>query len=230
MRTVVLWDIDGTLLTTTGTGLAAWEGALAEVCGVEGRLDGAWMHGLTDVQIARELLARSGGDAARVDSLVGAYERRLPAAIAGPRGHVLPNVLAILADLRARPQVDSLLLTGNTRAGAAAKLARYGLTHAFRDGAFADGCADRVEVARRAHALATAGGPARLFVVGDTPHDIHCARVIGARAIAVATGRFARAELEAHEPWRALDELPAPDEFARLLELPPQQEQTPHAL
>jgi phosphoglycolate phosphatase len=55
-------------------------------------------------------------------------------------------------------------------------------------------------------------------VIGDTPHDIHCANAIGARTIAVTTGGYTADELEPHRPWRIFAELPAPDEFVRLLD------------
>jgi ribonucleotide monophosphatase NagD (HAD superfamily) len=57
-----------------------------------------------------------------------------------------------------------------------------------------------------------------VFVVGDTPHDIECANAIGARTVAVATGGYTLDELESHHPWRAFDELPAAEEFARLID------------
>lgn len=227
MRTAVFWDIDGTLLTTLGAGVHAWEGALAEIAGLDAVLDTAWMQGLTDVQIARELLARNGSHAEAL-ALVAAYERRLPDALLRREGRVLPNVHSILDDLARRPLVESLLLTGNTRAGAAAKFARYGLEGRFPDGAFADGCSDRVEIAQKAAKLAERAGAARMFVVGDTPHDVACANAIGARCVAVATGRHARDDLAACGAWLALDTLPAPKEFARLLELPPLAETPSH--
>jgi phosphoglycolate phosphatase-like HAD superfamily hydrolase len=57
-----------------------------------------------------------------------------------------------------------------------------------------------------------------VFVVGDTPHDIHCANAIGARTVAVATGGYTLEELETHRPWRAFAELPPADEFVRLID------------
>jgi phosphoglycolate phosphatase len=57
-----------------------------------------------------------------------------------------------------------------------------------------------------------------VFVVGDTPHDVECARAIGARTIAVATGGYTLDELRAYDPWRAFDELPPPEEFVTLID------------
>ena len=122
-------------------------------------------------------------------------------------------------------QVRSYLLTGNTRGGARAKLSYYGLAEYFADGAFAEDTGDRASIARRALDLARRSGPIaeeRLFVIGDTPHDIHCANAIAARTIAVATGPYSVDELAAEGAWHALAQLPAPDDFFTLIERPGQ--------
>ena len=76
------------------------------------------------------------------------------------------------------------------------------------------------------HALARAtahhGGkiafaPENIWVIGDTPHDIDCANAIGARTIAVATGGYSLAELQAHGAWRVLEQLPPPNEFLAMI-------------
>jgi phosphoglycolate phosphatase-like HAD superfamily hydrolase len=134
---------------------------------------------------------------------------------------VLPNVREILEHLADRQEIRSYLLTGNTRAGARAKLTHYDLIHFFPDGAFAEDAGERAAIASRALELARRAGPVidhRVFVIGDTPHDIHCARAIGARTIAVATGGYSIDELREHDPWRVFAELPPPDVFERLLQ------------
>jgi phosphoglycolate phosphatase-like HAD superfamily hydrolase len=130
---------------------------------------------------------------------------------------VLPNVRAILERLRSCPEVYSFLLTGNTRAGAKAKLSHYQLESFFSDGAFSDDTADRPSIARNAMTLARSRfGPVRaerVFVVGDTPHDIRCGQAIGARVIAVATGGYSVEDLRPLEPWWLLEQLPGADAF-----------------
>jgi phosphoglycolate phosphatase-like HAD superfamily hydrolase len=133
----------------------------------------------------------------------------------------MPNVREILEHLRERPDVRSYLLTGNTRAGALAKLTHYNLTQFFPDGAFAEDTGDRGSIARRALALAKLNGDVdekRTFVIGDTPHDVECARAIDARTIAVATGGYTFDELQAHQPWCVLRELPQVYEFMKLID------------
>jgi phosphoglycolate phosphatase-like HAD superfamily hydrolase len=222
---VIFWDIDGTLLTTARAGVHAWEEALREIAGTAVSLERFDTAGHPDHGIAWRLLSeyigRSQASEAEVQALVRAYEDRLPSALHHRRGQVLPNVRAILTRLASEPGACSLLLTGNTRRGAAAKLAHYGLLEFFSDGAYSERHCDRSDIARAALERAIAGGcavePARVFVVGDTPHDIRCAHAIGARAIAVATGRHSAAELRASAAWRVVPQLPSPDSFLALL-------------
>ena len=132
---------------------------------------------------------------------------------------MLPNVREILEHLTGRSDVRSYLLTGNTRAGATAKLTHYDLIQFFPDGAFAEDAGARSSIASRALNLARQTGAVsdgRVFVIGDTPHDIECARAIDARTIAVATGGYSVDELKEHEPWRVFAELPPPQDFMRL--------------
>jgi phosphoglycolate phosphatase-like HAD superfamily hydrolase len=119
--------------------------------------------------------------------------------------------------------VVSLLLTGNTAAGARAKLAHYGLGDYFLWGAFADGAPDRAAIAHRALTLVrkiTGAHPSleRTYVIGDTPRDILCAQAIGARAIAVASGTYGAEELERYRPWWVLESLPEPETFLKRLD------------
>jgi phosphoglycolate phosphatase len=104
------------------------------------------------------------------------------------------------------------LLTGNVRAGARVKLGHFGLYDHFAFGGFGDHHLDRDEVAREALAEVERRfngrhSPERIWVVGDTPLDIRCARAIGARAVAVATGWHSEEELTAHGPDLFLTDL-----------------------
>ena len=219
----VFWDIDGTLLTTARAGIFAWEEATEAVLGE--RIDMSTMQtsGLTDAEIARELcLSRGAGDGA-AGALLAAYERLLPERLGWRQGHVLPNVRENLEALHPRDDVVNMLLTGNVAGGAEAKLRHYGLWEFFAEtgGAFSVEGSDRPSIARAARALLSEGHDAEdTYVVGDTPHDISCGKHIEARTVAVATGpAYTLAELQAYEPWLALEELPGPDEFLALLGL-----------
>ena len=217
MTTVIFWDIDGTLLTTARAGIHAWEAAVEAATGKPSDLSHFQTAGLTDVDIARRLAADQGLDPAVAPELLGTYEARLAGCLSRRAGTVLPNVRAILERLRGRSDVHSALLTGNTRAGAAAKLQHYGLAEFFEGGAFADGAEDRATIARAAlsQARSILGHLAadRVYVIGDTPHDVSCGKAIGARVVAVATGGYTLDQLRATEPWWLLPSLPEPDVF-----------------
>ena len=228
MTHVLFWDIDGTLLTTARAGVYALEQAAEDLLERPVSLQEMRTGGLTDAQIAATVLEAQGADAEpeRVAEFLRAYEGHLPDRLGWRQGTVLDGVEAILDDVAQRPGVSSLLLTGNTPAGAAAKLSHYGLDRHLRDGGFCADGDDREAIAARAWELAAerAGGeldPALSYVIGDTPHDVRCAGTIGVRAVAVASGPFTREELEASGAWLVLDALPDPERFAELLELPP---------
>jgi phosphoglycolate phosphatase-like HAD superfamily hydrolase len=224
MSTVLFWDIDGTLLSTGGAGRHAWEGAAAALTGRPVDFSTRKTAGHTDVEIAASIAEEIGlaPTPEHVLALLRGYESRLAEVLPLRAGRVLPGVREILEHLRGRPDVVSMLLTGNTAAGARAKLTYYGLDGYFTHGAFADGAVDRPAIARRAMEIAgsvlgTPALPARSFVIGDTPRDIHCARAIGARAVAVASGTYTVADLRTHEPWWVIERLPEPAAFLERL-------------
>jgi phosphoglycolate phosphatase len=223
----LFWDIDGTLLTTAGAGMAAWRHAATEVAGTPVDLSGLSTRGLTDIQVAQTIgrCVAAGVDVWDETALIRCYEARLAVDLPKGSGHVLPGVRDILDALRTRDDVALLLLTGNTRAGAATKLALYGLAEYFVGGAFCDGTRDRSHVARNAVGVARGlfgdrFSSSRAIVIGDTPHDIRCAAAIGVRALAVASNAYSVSDLAFHAPWCVIDRLPSPDDFAALVGLP----------
>jgi phosphoglycolate phosphatase-like HAD superfamily hydrolase len=226
-KVVLMWDIDGTLLTTGRAGIGAWQEAVAEITGTSIDMSALVTAGLTDAHIAATVLEVAGvtpnGDL--VAATLRAYEQRLPEALHSRVGAVLPGVADVLGDLAVRARALCLLLTGNTPAGAAAKLSHYGISPYFpHGGAFCDGPGARREIAARALARATEmvgapPSPEHVYVIGDTPHDIDCGDSIGARTIAVASGDYSCESLSAHRPWAAVETIPEPDRFRALVGL-----------
>jgi phosphoglycolate phosphatase len=222
---VLFWDIDGTLLTTARAGVFALEDAAREVCGAKPDFQALHTAGLTDAEVAALAIENCGGVSSEdvVDAFLRAYERRLPDSLHRRKGQVMPGIVAVLDHLAERDDVTSLLLTGNTEAGARAKLAHYGLDGYFDGGAFCVDTSGRESIARRARELAEERlgelGDDRLFVIGDTPHDIRAGKAIGARTVALGTGPVPFDELLSHEPWLALERLPAPERFVEQLGL-----------
>jgi phosphoglycolate phosphatase-like HAD superfamily hydrolase len=222
--TVLFWDIDGTLLTTGKAGVPAWEEAVRETTGKSFKLSSIRVPGLTDYQIAVRTFEMLGVPITDglLEGMVRRYEEMLPSTLPLKQGSVLPHVREILEFLRPMADVRSYLLTGNTRAGATAKLTHYDLARYFPDGAFAEDSGSRASIATRALELARRHDPVRadeVLVIGDTPHDIECAAAIDARTIAVATGGYTVEELAMHKPWRVFETLPPPPEFVQLLSL-----------
>jgi phosphoglycolate phosphatase len=222
---VLFWDIDGTLLTTKRAGLFALEEAAREVCGAAPDFGSLQTAGLTDHEVAVLAIRECGGEASpeAASALLRAYERHLPERLGWRRGGPLPGVVEILEALEGRDDLVSLLLTGNTAAGAKAKLEHYGLARFFAGGAFCVDGDDRPGIARRALTVAAehAGSisPESTYVIGDTPHDIRCGQEIGARTVAVASGTYGLDELERCDPWLAVERLPDPARFIELLVL-----------
>lgn len=226
LATVLLWDVDGTLLTTDRAGVPALADAVDEVYGERVDLSGLVTAGLTDAEVAALVIERCGRTphATDVQRFLRAYERRLPGRLREGRGRPLPGVLSVLEALAGQQDVASLLLTGNTEAGATAKLIHYGLDGYFGDGCFCRDTESRVEIAHRARRLAERlAGPAlpreSVYVIGDTPHDVRCGRAIGARTVGVASGPVTRDELATAEPWLLLPRLPEPARFMELLQI-----------
>ena len=222
-KVVLFWDLDGTLLTTGRAGMYAFEEAVTEVTGVACDLQDLTTAGLTDWGVATLVLEHSGQEATpeRIDAVLRAYERRLPDSLPRRTGRVLDGVREALEDLAGDERVHSYLLTGNTPAGARAKLRHYDLDGFFPDGegAFSIDDAERAEIARRA--IAAAPAEEQAYVIGDTPADVACGTAIGARTIAVTSGWHSREELAACDPWIVLDRIPEPAEFRRLVGLEP---------
>ncbi len=222
---VLLWDLDGTLLTTARAGVFALEEAAEAVLGTEVDLQDMHTSGMTDAQIAELILDGRGEGPADVDRFLELYGGALPRHLPRRRGHVMPGVREALEDLDGDDRVLSLLLTGNIRAGAEAKLRHYGLADLIDDGAFCVGPGERTLIARAAveeaeRRLGAAPDPDRTYVIGDTPRDIECALALGLRSIGVATGQYRVDELEQAGAWRAFHRLPAPPELRALVGVP----------
>jgi phosphoglycolate phosphatase len=202
---VLLFDIDGTLIRSGGAGKLAMEGALTAAFGVPEVIDRVNYAGRTDPGIAHDLLTLHGiaPTPENLQKLQAEYLGHLPGALERRQGEVLPGVAEALR--RERREAAVGLLTGNVAAGAEIKLRHFGLWQYFSFGGFGDGLADRDDVARRALAEAEAHvgravDPRDVWVIGDTPLDVKCARAIGANAVIVATGWHSHAELLAAEP------------------------------
>ena len=205
MARLVLFDIDMTLIDTQRAGRAALAAAFERAFALPDALLEVAIDGRTDHAIFMELLGRHGlaGDdlAAAFERAVAAYLAELPGCISGREGRVLPGVEGLLVALRASHGAIGLA-TGNMRRGAAMKLEHFGLAAHFACGGFGDATPVRAQVvAEGMRALAKELGvearPEETVVIGDTPLDVEAAHGAGAKALAVATGRYDDAALQA---------------------------------
>ncbi|RPJ32534.1 MAG: HAD family hydrolase [Verrucomicrobiaceae bacterium] len=207
-----LFDIDGTLVDTGGAGMAALEETTLEVFGEAGPpLD---LAGATDLGIVIGIHEHFSVEPTRgrIGAYLAIYQQRLDWNLAhgGFPGRVLDGVNFLLDRLADRATLG--LLTGNIAGGAASKVRHYGLAGYFPFGAYGCDHPDRnrlgpIALERAAAHAGRAFAPEETWIIGDTPKDIACARAIGARCLAVATGRFSVAELEAHGADRVVETL-----------------------
>lgn len=214
---LVLFDIDGTLITSRGAGRRAMRTALERVFGAAGGIDQYDLRGRTDTRIVHDVMGALGWEPARVkerlDDFFEAYVAGLTSEIGDGRHVVtLPGVAAVVERLAGSPEVLLGLVTGNIEEGARIKLLPTGLWPRFRVGAYGSDHMDRRRLpslaARRAQALVGATfAPPDVVVIGDTPHDIDCARAFGAVVVAVTTGQYSRDELLADRPDHLFDDL-----------------------
>ncbi len=216
MERLILWDLDGTLLSTDGIAAAAMRAALREVVGPDIPVARTAYAGKTDWQIIRDSLPDLplATISERLHEFKAAYLSRLEGqqVSLAARSQVYPGVVAILEALGATAYQAPL--TGNIAAAARLKLASVNLLHLLdlEAGAYGDDHYHRPELVpiavRRAEARygQTFSG-SQIVVVGDTPHDIACGRANGARTVAVATGPFDLDSLIAEGPDVALSDL-----------------------
>jgi phosphoglycolate phosphatase len=246
-RKLLLFDIDGTLIVTGGAGGRAMSRAFEATYGLIDALKQVDLAGRTDRIIISDALAGAGlsFEEHRLDEFRHVYcgflGEELPRDVAASALHdtqfrglrggphrdatfkgPLPGVRALLDLLATREDVSLGLLTGNFRRSAEIKLAHYDLWRYFSWGAFGEDAFDRnhlLPIALDRHRQREAPiEAAHVIVIGDTPHDIHCARAGGARVVAVATGNYPAAALRAHAPDLLLDDLTDTAAFLRALE------------
>jgi phosphoglycolate phosphatase len=223
---LLLFDIDGTLLTPKGMGRRAFERALAEAYpGITG-IPAFSYDGLLDPEIVRRTLDLMGREASEteVGSILEAYLDHL----SGERpetseGYLCPGVPDVLEEALRRGHTLGVL-TGNVRRGALLKLGFFGLAGYFPCGAFGEDAPDRaglvpVAVERIRRASGKEFGRGETWIVGDSPRDFSAASSAAIRCALVATGGTPKAHLEALRADLLLDNLARPEALWRKVEV-----------
>ena len=214
----ILFDIDGTLITTGGAGAVAWRRAFDELYGIPADIGQFSDAGMTDPEVGRRTFAAVIGrepeprELARVMAIRLKY---LPEAVAESKGY---RVLDGVEELLPRLVDEGYLLgltTGGTDSSAHIKLARANLARWFTFGGYGSDSTDRTELTRKAieragMLLGTELDPKHVLVVGDTPLDIEAAHGAGAVGVGVASGHFTVRQLEEAGADSALESLRDP--------------------
>jgi phosphoglycolate phosphatase len=194
---IILFDIDGTLVLTGGAGVRAMTRAFEELFTISDAFRGIPMFGRTDAGILFDAAAAHGVATGELARFRAVYLAHLATEVGKPgsRKGIMPGVRPLLDSLANRSDVYLALLTGNYEDAARVKLEYFDLWRYFRCGAFGDDAPDRNSLLPKAlDRIRECGGPdvgpADVVVIGDTPLDVACAAVAGARSIAVATGSY----------------------------------------
>lgn len=226
---LILFDVDGTLVDAAGAGRRAMERAFHAVFRVDGfeRAASVEYAGRTDPTILDAVATALGVEPLafreKKQILVESFICALRDEMGRPDEHrrVLPGVRPLLETLDSRSGVHLGLVTGNLEPGARIKLEAFGLNRFFADGGFGSDDPDRGRIARIAcRKLSEHSGvvfaPGDVTVVGDTHHDVACARTNGFRAVALDVGWVSREQLERSRPDVILSTLTDPDVLAAL--------------
>ena len=223
---MLLFDVDGTLVTTGGAGRRALERIFEVVYGCNDACSFP-LDGMTDRAIVRAALRSIGRDAeeAEIDAILAHYLEILADEVAGvtsDKYRIHRGIEPALEAAAAFSHVALGLGTGNIREGARVKLTRVGIYERFAFGGFGCDHEDRTELlrvgARRgAERLGMLPENCRVVIVGDTPKDVAAATNLGAESLGVATGRFSTSDLKAAGATFAFADLSEPGALDALL-------------
>ncbi len=227
MPRLVLWDIDGTLVRAGDIGAAIFDRAIEKTLGSRPS-NRVLMSGKTDPQIVLEYLTQFDlpEGHTHLPVILGHLEAELAsqAHVVSAGGTVLPGVAELLARLAADDDFEQTVLTGNIAANARVKVAAFGLDRFLNleMGAYGSDHADRNELVPIAlrnveRARGKRFDTDEVWVVGDAPNDLACARAAGVRCLLVATGRPTFDDLRALSPDALRADLSDIDDVVGLL-------------
>jgi len=221
----ILFDLDGTLLSTGGAGIRALDRACFELFGLKNSMAGIQPAGKTDPAIIREIFTSKLERNCTPKEMSEVQERYLhfldDECEKAADYNIIPGIPGLLTKLKAL-EILMGLGTGNLEAGARKKLKRSGLNPFFKFGGFGSDSEDRVEILLAGHRRACSESgtdiPAKdTYIVGDTVRDISAARYAGFPVVAVATGSSPAHVLKEHSPDHLLTDFENPEEFIQIV-------------
>jgi phosphoglycolate phosphatase-like HAD superfamily hydrolase len=222
MKKLVLFDIDGTLISSGGAGTRSMDLAFKDIFGIDKAFNDITMAGKTDIEIIKEGLKTHEVPHwdGNVEKMKDKYLYFLAREINNPERTLKPGIKNALDMLKQRGMPTGLL-TGNLEEGARIKLTPCGINDYFLDGAFGSDDEDRDKLLPIAiNKFARKGlefSPEDCIVVGDTPRDVRCAKIHGACCIAVATGPYSKENLLATDADLVLDSLEDTEKYMKIM-------------
>lgn len=211
---LLLFDIDGTLLAPRDLGRRAFERALEALYPGHPPPPRFPYDGLLDPQIARRTLLAMGLKAGGVEvsrileSYLGHLADERPP---DSKGYLCPGVPAVLREALRRGHTLGVL-TGNIRRAALLKLEFFDLGGFFPGGAFGEDAPERAGLVPVALGRVPRPGGGRFgegetWIVGDSPRDLAAARAASVHCALVATGGTPRSTLASLGSDLLLDDL-----------------------
>lgn len=219
---VLIWDIDGTILTTGGRGFPSMVRAVQEVIGFANQSHNySSTHGLTDIEVIRNILGEKSDTISNneIKSILELYEKCIEEIFNLNPPIILPNIMEVLTLLTSISGIKTAIGTGNSFNGARVKLKTSKVLHFFSESNFH--CAN-IYNSKRIDVIQSAKNDLKLneygIVVGDTPADIQCARLSGLNCIAIASGSYSFEELKKHNPDKVLSSFWTNHDFMSAIE------------
>jgi phosphoglycolate phosphatase-like HAD superfamily hydrolase len=199
---LILFDIDGTLISAGGAGTRSLNYAFKEILNIDEAFKDFEMAGKTDIQIIKEGLALHGVSptSSLIKKIIKSYLKNLEREIQNNSKALKPGVKEITSFIHSKLKYPMGLLTGNIEKGARIKLEAFSLNPYFPTGAFGSDHEDRrallpIAIRRFSKIFKTKISFNQCIIIGDTPRDVECAKPYGAKVIAVATGPYKEEEL-----------------------------------
>ena len=224
---LLLFDIDGTLVVTDRAGFDAMTDAFEEVFSIKNAFSDISMMGKTDSSILQLAFIKHNvqADTKKLQKFSLCYQKHLEEKLQEPHrcARIMPGIEELLEKLHSMKEFVLGLLTGNTKTGARLKLEKFSLWHYFRIGAYGDDHSDRNQLVpiaqkRAREELQQSFSCEEIYVIGDTPRDIKCAKAGKAYSIAVATGGHCLEDLQKYKPDHCLSDLSNTNQILKIFQ------------